>query len=347
MQQTSLLAHLYPYFKGSQEDVATSSLNYIISTNESICKAFTNHISKTFGIAITDTFQYKCQAVGENKERPDMAGFDANGDERILCESKFYAPLTANQPNTYISRLIDKNGIGLLFICPGIRKTGLWSEVLEIAGTAFDLTVINENCVLINNSVRLGITTWNNLLTELEQSASINAVNSVADIRQLQGYCEQLDNEAFIPFNDEDLGIDIAKRSERPYRLLDELVTSIKNDANHKVSLEGLNRTPIWSGYRRYIKIDGFGVNLEYDTQKWKNVECKNTPFWISIKRIVNDNWEFDEHCKKTMLKIPAEMKCESYIALVPKKFVALSEVVEDMKKQVYEFIQAFSVNEL
>ena len=342
MPQSSLLAHLYPYFKGSQEDVATSSLSYIVSCNEYINRAFTQHIGKTLQTDIPETYQYKCQAVGENKERPDIAGYDANGDERILCESKFYAALTVNQPNAYIKRLIEEKGIGLMFICPDIRKKGLWNEILILAAKEYRVKKISDFCVELNDSVHLGITTWKDVLSDLEQIASGYAIDCVPDIKQLQGYCEQLNREAFIPFNAEDFGIDRAMKAERPYILLDALVEALKNDPDHNVRLNNLKATPIWSGYRRYLFIDDFAVNLEYDTAKWRSTDNPNTPFWLYIKKAINDKWQQDDQCRKAMLKIPPELKSGTYIALFPKCYVALSEAVEDMKKQVYQYIQLF-----
>lgn len=340
MNQSSLLAYLYPYFKGSQEDVATSSLGYILSCNEYINQTFTNHISRVLELDLNDKYQYKCQAVGENKERPDMAGYDSNGNEKILCESKFYAALTINQPNNYLKRLIDEKGKGLIFICPEIRKQGLWNEILKIADKEFTKTYINDFCVEIENSVRLGITTWKALLDDLEQTAIVNAVAHVPDIKQLQGYCEQLDKEAFIPFVDEDLGIDEAMKSERPYILLDALVDEIKSASNHTVSLKGLKSTPVRCGYRRYLMIDDYAVNLEYDTWKWKNSNSVITPFWICIYKIIDNRWVQDAQIEKMMLRISSEMKDDGYIALIPKKYVALSEIAADMKEQVFRYIR-------
>ena len=192
------------------------------------------------------------------------------------------------------------------------------------------------------NDIRLGITTWKDALNALEQVALSNAVNCVPDIKQLQGYCEQLDSEAFIPFNAEDFGINVAMKAERPFRLLDALVEALKNEPQHEVSLKNLMASPFWSGYRRYIRIDGFCVNLEYDTNKWKKSDNKNTPFWISINKEINKKWCQDDQCKKAMLKIPSDLKDDTYIALLPKCYVALSEVAEDMKKQVLRYIQIF-----
>ena len=107
----SLLAHLYPYIKGSQEDIATFSLQYLLSQSSKLNAAFTKFVADTIGIDLEERLQYLCQVTGESeeKERPDMVGTDADGAEVVLFEMKFYASLTANQPNTYLDRL-RKNG---------------------------------------------------------------------------------------------------------------------------------------------------------------------------------------------------------------------------------------------
>ena len=48
---------------------------------------------------------YECQSIGDDNERPDMSGTDSDGNEVIMCEAKFYAGLTYNQPLTYLERL--------------------------------------------------------------------------------------------------------------------------------------------------------------------------------------------------------------------------------------------------
>ena len=133
----SLLAHLYPHIKGSQEDIATLSLQYLLSQSEELNKAFTELLSNCLRSDLDQTLQYCCQVAGdsEEKERPDMAGLDANGKEIILCEMKFYASLTANQPLTYLRRLKENDGQGLVFICPTARKNSLWSKLIELCDT--------------------------------------------------------------------------------------------------------------------------------------------------------------------------------------------------------------------
>lgn len=128
----SLLASLYSRIKGSQEDVATVSLQYILSSSEKLNTAYNRLLEDALKINIGSDVHYSCQSVGEEKERPDMAGVDSNGNEVILCEMKFYAGLTDNQPNGYLKRLISKKGKALVFVCPETRKISLWRKVVDL-----------------------------------------------------------------------------------------------------------------------------------------------------------------------------------------------------------------------
>ena len=127
----ALLAHLYSHIKGSQEDVATLSLQYIVQEN-ALNRAFTKQLMNTIKEESDLELNYVCQYVGEKRERPDMAGIDPYGKETILCEAKFYTGLTENQPNTYLERLKNENGLGLVFICPDVRRNTLWDKLLVL-----------------------------------------------------------------------------------------------------------------------------------------------------------------------------------------------------------------------
>ena len=61
----SLLAHLYSRIRGSQEDVATISLQYLLSQSAELNKAFTTLIAAKLNVSLADRLQYKCQATGE------------------------------------------------------------------------------------------------------------------------------------------------------------------------------------------------------------------------------------------------------------------------------------------
>ena len=57
----SLLAHLYPRIKGSQEDVATYSLAYILEQSSLLNEVFTRLIGNKLGIEVNNGLTYRCQ----------------------------------------------------------------------------------------------------------------------------------------------------------------------------------------------------------------------------------------------------------------------------------------------
>ena len=342
MNSTSLLAQLYPYFKGSQEDVATASLQYIVSSNTVLNKAFTDLILERLCLKSEDTFQYKCQVVGKSdkRERPDMAGYDLRGKEQILCESKFYAALTSNQPNTYIKRLLDEEGLGLVFICPEARIVGLWSEVLGKASKEYEIKEISKECVEIQG-IRMGVITWAEALNRLSDTALNNNIDPM-DIKELRGYCDKLDSDAFIPFDELDFGIENGIKQRRHARVLDEIVNTLKADKSLEVSTEKLNATPQKTGYNRYFRMKGYNISLEYDTTKWINTDSYVTPYWIKICKTVDGHWGLDDNCIRAMMTIPKEKKDGEYLALVAPCYVTLDIVVDAMVQQIKQYIEVF-----
>ena len=288
----SLLAHLYPYIRGSQEDIATYSLQYLLSQSKELNKAFTKRVIEILHVDTTEALQYVCQVTGksEEKERPDMAGLSLDGKEEILLEMKFYATLTANQPLTYLDRLHDAGGKGLLFVCPAVRKTNLWAKLKELCEER-DIEEIDDVCITVDG-ISLGIITWNEIIELLKNVASSVALDLIADIKQLEGYCNQLDSEAFIPFSAEDISAEMASKGERYYQVIDEVIELLCADKNYQTSKKGLKATGYRKGYTRSLYIDDKTLTLNYDRDMWKNPECVETPFWIAIR---DKDWDQDE----------------------------------------------------
>ena len=342
MSGTSLLAQLYPYFKGSQEDVATASLQYLLSENEIFNEAFTRLIFEKLQLESFGKYQYRCQVSGksEEKERPDMSGYNELGDEKVLCESKFYASLTSNQPNTYLKRLIEEKGSGLIFICPKLRLSSLWTEMIERAKSEFSIKEISEKCVDVYG-VRMSIITWTEILDNLSDVALNNNVDQM-DLKQLKGYCEKLDSEAFIPFDETDFSIENAVKMERHVWLLDEVVTALKKEKVLYISTAHLNATPQRTGYSRYFKAKDWCVSLIMDTTKWKDPHSSITPYWIKICKQIDGKWQMDEQCKKALLRIPEKEKDGEYIEIYAPCYVTLEEAVLCIKEQIKRYLELF-----
>ena len=337
----SLLAHLYPHIRGSQEDIATYSLQYLLVQSMELNRAFTKRISDVLHIDVEETLQYVCQATGksEEKERPDMAGLDSAGNESVLCEMKFYATLTANQPNTYLDRLIECDGKGLLFVCPAARQTNLWAKLNELCEER-SVDEIDNYCIKVDG-ISLAIITWAEIIELLKQVASSVAINFSADIAQLEGYCEQLDSEAFVPFSADDLSADMANKGERYYQVIDEVIELFCADKEHDTSKKGVKATGYRKGYTRSLHIDGLTFTLNYDRDMWKNPACVETPFWIAIR---DEEWDQNEDMIKKH-DVFAENKKQMFwgmifLALEPLQNSTFSEVCEDIKHQIERYIE-------
>lgn len=307
-------------------------------------RAFTKRIANVLHIEVDDMLQYVCQVTGdsEEKERPDMAGLDSNGNEIILCEMKFYATLTANQPEAYLNRLISSEGKGLLFVCPVARQTSLWSKLIELC-EGRNVEVVDEYCVKVDG-ISLAIITWTEIIELLKQVASSVAINFSADIAQLEGYCEQLDSEAFIPFLAGDLSAETAKKAERYYQVVDEVINLLCADKKYTTSKKRLKATAYRKGYVRYLYIDDFAVSFNYDRDMWRNPKCVETPFWISFR---DKNWHMtDELIKKHSVLADNKKQLHGiqiFLALEPLQNATFSEVCEDLKQQIEKYIEIFS----
>lgn len=340
----SLLGHLYNHIKGSAEDVATMSLQYLLSYYEELQHSFNSLIEKHLGVFVDKNLIYECQSVGDDLERPDMSGTDSNGKEVILCEVKFYAGLTSNQPRTYLRRLKDEGGTGLVFICPKDRIISLWDTLMYKCKDEI-VEKIEELCVSVNG-IRMTILSWEEVIAVLTQTANATEKSSLADIEQLSGYCEQIMSESFIPFKEEELGAYEAKKYERLMYVLDRVVDSFVADSNHKIVTKGLNATAWRHGYTRYFVLDGLAVTLMLNLQNWLDDKYIDTPYWIGFKTIEDTGWKLPESFLGKVGQIKPSRKVINkdsiYLAIDVPCSVLEDETVEAIKLQIIKYLRIF-----
>ena len=102
---------------------------------------------------------------------------------------------------------------------------------------------------------------------------------NAADVRQLQGLCNRMDEEAFLPLRAEDLGL------EWPRRIMQ--LNSIVDDATQSAvergfaSTKGLIVTSKPCGYGRYLALNGVGAWLGISFAWW--AELQATPLWLDV----------------------------------------------------------------
>ncbi len=335
----SLLAHLYPHIKGSQEDVATLSLQYLLTQSTALNQAFTKRISDILKVEVEETLQYSTQATGEDKERPDMAGTDSNGKEQILCEMKFYAGLTANQPLGYLDRLKKNNGKGLLFICPESRRDTLWYELKRLCAEENTIEKINDDCVCVDG-INMAIVTWGELIKTLMNTAQSVVDILIPDIKQLEGYCDLMDEEAFIPFKPEELTALNAKKAQRFYTVVERVTELLLCDESLNSNKKGLRATANGDGFISYIYVKDYALAICYDRYFWRSNESVETPFWLLIK---NKEWEQTKEILKVLDKYSIEQKekygSQVYLALTPLTYATEDEVCKEIKNQILKYI--------
>ena len=281
---TTLFAHIAPRLTDRIEDVAVEALGHILSQSPAARSALENTLREG-GTVVDSITTVQTQPRGRERERPDLAGLDDNGAERVLIEAKFWAGLTQNQPNQYLKRLPPDRTAALLFVAPAARLETLWPELCRRAGKAF--TIIEATtpgdlraATVCGGERRLMLTSWAALLDLMETRANdASEIATQTDIRQLRGLTARMDADAFLPWRSEDLGPEFARRMLGLPRLVDDATNRLKKDG--LVSTKGLKVTPWKTGYGRFISLGGvalwFGIHIE----GW--ARYSDTPLWLSI----------------------------------------------------------------
>lgn len=284
-EDKTLLAHLAPMLGASTENIAVEALGHILTTSEASLRAIED-VLKTGGAEVgTISPDVQTQAGDEEGARPDLAGSDERGVERVLIEAKFWAGLTKRQPVDYLNRLPTDKPSVLLFVAPAARFEPLWGELRRrVVEKGMDFGPESRDANLwtaeAGGERRLMLISWKALLDSMASKASMAGESrSVADIRQLLGLTQRMDEDAFLPLRPEELGPEFPRRMCNLQRLVDDATTRAREAK--WVSTQGLNVTPKRKGYGRYMRLAGatvwFGVNFIL----WSR--ARDTPLWLTF----------------------------------------------------------------
>lgn len=305
----SLLGQFYTRIKGSQEDIASEGLTYVLQRSFAARQALNKIIQAESGLSFEDIC-YTTQSIGENLERPDISGINNNGKEIVLLEAKFWASLTNNQPIGYLNRLGD-NTI-LMFVVPTLRVRPVFNELqmrLKQAGINFEVNNDANHSFNISHDQKkqkLTVKTWDEILQPIRQSLEESDEQMLlSDINQIIGFCETIDNNSFLPYQNEDFAPSIAKRINSYYDLVDKVIDELtKRGEADTTYLKGY---PQRYGYTRYFKIGTIGLSLSVRFDFWEKIA--DVPFWLYLcdDTTNNSNWKqtdpFRAKVKKTIVK--------------------------------------------
>ena len=331
---SSLLGQFFSRIKGSQEDIASNGIAYILNSSELARKVMKDFIFDKTNTNIGEV-NYLTQSIGSKLERPDISGIDTEGNEKIIIEAKFWASLTKNQPIEYLNRLTE-NSV-LLFICPKLREVALFNE-LKFRLENDELSIkIYENKIQLDNNKCIIITNWAFLLNYIKNMLNDNNEKLlVSDVDQLIGFCDVIDNSSFLPINEMDLSPSIAKRINSFYDLCDKVFDKLLTI--YDVDTSGLRATAFRNGYVRYFVINNFGMGFTFNIKFWE--KYYNTPFWYYVKEGWNDqNVEFKKKLNQIAIKLKlrtVEHENILYFAIFPD----IDEVEEILLDKITKIIQ-------
>ena len=282
--ETTLFAHIAPRLTDRIEDVAVEALGHILSQSPAARSALENTL-RAGGTVVDSITTVRTQPRGRERERPDLAGLDDNGAERVLIEAKFWAGLTQNQPNQYLTRLPPDRTAALLFVAPAARLETLWPELCRRAGKEFTLIEATtpgdlRAATVSDGERRLMLTSWAALLDLMETRANdASEIATQTDIRQLRGLTARMDADAFLPWRSEDLGPEFARRMLGLPQLVDDATNRLRSAG--VVSLGRLRITPLRKGYGRYIRLGGIVTWFGIHFPAW--ARHSDTPLWLSF----------------------------------------------------------------
>lgn len=287
MTDDTLLAHLAPRFTDRIEDLAVEALGYILSKSE-VAKCALAEMLREGGVDVGRIARVRTQnpVTGENQERerprPDLTARDETGATRVLIEAKFGAGLTENQPVKYLDGLPEDRPSALLFVAPERRREVLWTDLRQ--------RVSESNSISLGDDTREGViwstsagknrhlllTSWRHLLCSMKAKAN-GETSVMCDIQQLQGLCERMDSEAFLPLNPDELGSEFPRRILSLNGLVERAVEKAKKDGfvnrTQRTTTEEYIGRYIWFGQERVW----FGVSFYL----W--AKHRETPVWLTF----------------------------------------------------------------
>lgn len=341
---TSLLGQFYTRIKGSQEDIASEGLVYILQRSSAARLALSKIIQADCGVFFED-ISYRPQSIGEQQERPDISGLDKQGAEVLILEAKFWAALTENQPITYLNRL--GSGSVLMFVCPTLRVRPVYNELLMRLRKAEINFVSDDNAhsLTLDHDKKLIVKTWQEILGIIRlHLVQDNEQVLLSDIDQLIGFCETIDNNSFHPYQSDDFAPSIAKKINSFYDLADKVIDELK-----KRGLADTNRlkaTPQKYGYARYFYLGSMSLSFNVWFNYWERVA--DTPFWLRICDVSESQYFVQSDSFKAKIKNVASKNSimayeniskEVYLPIFPLLDKTEDVVIADISEQIMNLV--------
>lgn len=285
MKSKTVLGHLALHFVVQQENLATEALNFILQTHSSASRAFRKFV-RQIGFDCPEDLRFEAQRGGFDECIPDMKCYDAGGSLRVVIENKFWAPLTKNQPVTYLREFRPAAPAALLFVVPEARVASVWNEIVERCAKKVSVsdfqTTRTVTSARINEWHHIAATSWRSLLDTLSSESPLpEEIDHRNDIAQLRGFCDMMDEREILPLG----GDEIAGRKITPLRIMNftDLALAIVIEAASKPFCvrTGLQDSRFKYGSGAWVKIAGYRAWVGFDVLSWHLRGL--SPIWVEF----------------------------------------------------------------
>ena len=270
----SLLSFIAQRHTIGLEDVATDALFFILRHSTFAREALSDFLGDDRGpLPIAKAQPWAADAHGAV---PDLACFDEDDNLVALIESKFWAPLTRNQPVTYWQGLPDDKPAVLLFLAPDYRvdQDSLWDELVDrLRNAGHELGTADREVSLITAPAKVGqrrlmLTSWQLLLDRMAQRSKKDGdAQACFEIAELQGLAASAiagDN----PKSDDNLKKLIADAMKRV-------------EQSDWANTDGLAVGQGLGFHGRYLRLAGASAWLGIDYEAVKQMPDK--PLWLQF----------------------------------------------------------------
>lgn len=351
------MGHLISRMADQPENWAIESLHYLLSGSQPARDALVRLLGRT-GVALPTNLRFTAQVTGEDQARPDIEGMTDGGDRRVILEAKFWAPLTAHQPVTYLKRLPEGQPSILAFAAPSTRFSSLWPELMVRCRDAqMPLTPSQQIAsdywhAQLPSGHQLALISWRAVLTEIKRALEVVQDHGRAeDAKQLMGLCDRMDEAVFLPLHADDLTAPNVARRHRQFELLAKdkipqaaLAEGICTNENRLTSgSTGKLQASSGDGYAgHYLRLSRIQVLLSYDWLNWSRFG--QSPLWLRFDqadKVERRGFEAARNCLATLrsadpprlIEEPGSLLLPLLLPLAKEEHEVIRHVLDQLKE--------------
>jgi hypothetical protein len=290
----SLISHLIVGHTPSAENAAVEAVGYVLRGSDVAAGAMAR-LLRSAERELPERLRFSTQASEENGGRPDLEGETEAGEKVALIEAKFWAGLTDQQPTFYLKRFKAGRPSVLAFLVPAKRFRMIWPEIqgrckdagmpcgptTQAADEFWHARLAGDN----QGGHHLAIMSWRLVIDVLAGALTqAGQMKNAADLDQIRDLCDQMDDEAFLPFTAEELSSHIVpRRQAQLFALAAELGSAAISEGigGIKDRKGGSLQTPRSLGsVGRYMRLGGTAdVSVGYENARWGKFGI--SPLWV------------------------------------------------------------------